>query len=241
MKAVGFDQKIQLSHMEVTSNLLRQYSAKEMYSKLDAELVASIKGDKSRKNAITMLMKTWSLVNPLIEDLRDHLLSEYPYLTGVEKLLANYCLTCIAYPFFREQMYYIGKQLRLTDEVRSKLIAMKMKDLYGDRRRVEVATGAVFSSVKDWNLVITPKPGIYQANKLTADIHNPLIIALMVEVLMLHFNTMTISIDTLNNSAIFFPFVYHIRIGDLNKERFSIIKNIRDTMIERDPKIPCSS
>jgi hypothetical protein len=240
MKAVGFDQKIQLAHLDLTANLLRQYPSKEMYSLLNIELMNSIKGDKSRKNAITMLMKTWKLVNPIIIDMRDALLIEYPYLSSKEKLIANYCLTCIAYPFFREQMYYIGKLLKMSDDIQSRSIVNEMKNRYGDRRRVEVAVGAVFSSAKDWLLLTMSKPGVYQARKLEIDIQNPLLKALMIEVMMMHYEANTVSTDIVNNSAIFYPFDYHIRIGDLDKERYSIIKNIRDTIIERNPKIPYS-
>ncbi|WP_075982594.1 hypothetical protein [Bacillus massilinigeriensis] len=240
MRAVGFDQKIQLAHLDLTANLSRQYSVKEMYSLLNIELMNSIKGDKSRKNAITMLMKTWNLVNPIIIDIRDALLNEYPYLSPREKLVINYCLTNIAYPFYREQMHYIGKQLKLFDEIQSKLIVSEMKNRYGDRRRVEVAVGAVFSSAKDWQLLTMLKPGVYQAKKTEIEVQNPLIKALMIEVLMMYHEANIVSADILNNSAIFFPFDYHIRIGDLDKQRYSIIKNIRDTIIERNPKIPYS-
>ncbi|HDR7918703.1 MULTISPECIES: hypothetical protein [Bacillus cereus group] len=240
MKAVGFDQKIQLAHLNITANLLRQHASKDMYNLLNTELMTSIKGDKSRKNAITMLMKTWSLIPPIIKDLRNQLLLEYPYLTASEKRLANYCLTCIAYPFFREQMYYIGKQLKMSDEVYSKLIVSEMKNRYGDRRRVEVAAGAVFSSAKDWQLLTMRKPGVYQENKFEIDIQNPILKALIIEVLMMHYEASIVSTDIVNSSAIFFPFDYHIRIGDLDQQRFTIIKNIRDTIIERNPKIPYS-
>ncbi|MGY0703737.1 hypothetical protein [Bacillus subtilis] len=240
MKAVGFDQKIQLAHLDLTANLLRQYPSKEMYSLLNVELMNSIKGDKSRKNAITMLMKTWNLVTPIIMDIRDALLNEYPYLSSTEKLITNYCLTCIAYPFFREQMFYIGKLLKMSNEIQSRFIVNEMKNRYGDRRRVEVAVGAVFSSAKDWLLLTMPKPGVYQAKKIEIEIQNPLLKALMIEVLMMHYEANTVSTDVVNNSAIFYPFDYHIRIGDLDKERYSIIKNTRDTIIERNPKIPYS-
>jgi len=133
-------------------------------------------------------------------------------------------------------MYYIGKQLKMSVEVRSKLIVSEMKNRYGDRRRVEVAAGAVFSSAKEWKLLTMQKSGVYQVNKSEIDIQNPIIKALMIEVLMMHYDANTVSIDMINSSAIFFPFDYHIGIGDLDKKSYSIIKNIRDTIIERTLK-----
>ncbi|MFL0583702.1 hypothetical protein ACH0B6_14065 [Solibacillus silvestris] len=241
MKAVGFDQKIQLAHLDITANLLRIHSNKnEMYPVLDEHLLTSIKGDKSRKNAITMLMKTWSLVDESIQDLQQRLINEYPYFTREEKLVVHYCLTCIAYPFFRTQMSYVGKQLKMADVIYSKTVVAEMKNLYGDRRRVEVATGAVFASVKDWSLLLMLKPGSYERKLTTAEITNPIIKSLMIEAIMHYLDTPSISIEFINTSAIFFPFDYHISIGDLDQKRFTVIKTIRDTIIERNPKIPYS-
>lgn len=241
MKAVGFDQKIRLAHLDNTVNLLRlQPNIKEMYSALDGQLLASIKGDKSRKNAITMLMKTWCLVDNSIQDIQRALINEYPYFTKNEQLFVHYCLTCIAYPFFRRQMAYIGKQLKMADTVYSKVVTTEMKNLYGDRRRVEVATGAVFSSVKDWSLLSMIKPGSYEKNIISLEISNPLIKSLLIETLMHYLDTNSISIEFLNNSAIFFPFDYHISMRDIDQHRFTVIKTIRDTIIERNRKIPYS-
>ena len=241
MKAVGVDQKIQLEHLDSTANLLRIHSnLNEIYPELNGKLLTSIKGDKSRKNAITMLMKTWGLVDESIKDIHSSLINEYPYFTQEEKLFVHYCLTCIAYPFFRTQMTYIGKQLKMADVVYSKTVTAEMKNLYGDRRRVEVATGAVFSSVKDWELITICKPGSYEKNAIKLQISNPLILTLMLETIMHYLDTTSISTEFMNNSAIFFPFDYHVSIGDLDKKRFTVIKTIRDTLIEKNPKIPYS-
>lgn len=236
MKAVGFDQKIQLTHLGITANLLRHYTdRKDMYTQLDAKLLGSIKGEKSRKNIITMLMKTWSLVEPFIQDIRENLVAEYPYLNAIEKKFVHYCLVCIAYPYFREQMLYVGKHLKMADEVYSRTILSQMKNMYGDRRRVEVATGAVFSSVKDWGILKPIKSGVYEKKQLKLTLDNSIISSLLLEVSMAHHETNIISLEVVNNSAIFFPFTYHVRAGNLDQERFTIIKTIRDTIIERNP------
>jgi len=58
-KAVGFDQKILLDHLNYTINEASYTKKEEMYKKLDQYLIKDIKGNKSRKNAITILMKIW--------------------------------------------------------------------------------------------------------------------------------------------------------------------------------------
>jgi len=241
MKAVGFDQKIQLAYLDATANLLRRYpNKKDMYTRLDEELLSAIKGDKSRKNAITMLMKTWSLVEPSIHDIHEKLIAEYPYLNATEKKFVHYCLVSIAYPYFREQMIYVGKNLKMADEIYSRTVVSQMKNLYGDRRRVEVATGAVFSSVKEWGILRMIKSGVYEKKLFELSLEHPSLQSLLLEVFMIHYETNTISMEVVNNSAIFFPFDYHVRIGDLDQKRFTVIRTIRDTVIERNPTIPYS-
>lgn len=242
-KAVGFDQKIYLNHLDKTASLLRHHISdnKIMYNLLDDYLLGIIKGDKSRKNAITMLMKTWNFVDDSIIDLRNLALEEYPYLTQIEKKFIHYCLACLAYPFFSEQAAYIGKQFKQADIIYSRTILAHMKDFYGERRRVEVATGAVFSSIKEWEIVSMLKVGQYEAKKMEISMHNPLVSSLLIEVLLKYYDASSLTLETVNNSAIFFPFDYHIGIGDLDKQRFTTFSTVRDTVIERNTQIPYSN
>ena len=235
-KAVGFDQKIYLDHLDTTASLLRHHIADEkiMYNLLDGHLIGTIKGDKSRKNAITMLMKTWSFVDDSIADLRNLALEEYPYLTRNEKKFIHYCLACLAYPFFSEQVAYIGKQFKQADMIYSRTVLAHMKDLYGERRRVEVATGAVFSSIKEWEIVSMLKAGQYEAKRMEIYTNNSLITSLLIEVLFKYYNANSLTLETVNTSAIFFPFDYHVGIGDLDKQRFTTFSTVRDTVIERN-------
>lgn len=238
-KAVGFDQKIYLDHLDKTASLLRHHIADEkiMYNLLDGHLIGTIKGDKSRKNAITMLMKIWNFVDDSVVDLRNLALEEYPYLTQIEKKFIHYCFACLAYPFFSEQVSYIGKQFKQADLIYSRTVLAHMKDLYGERRRVEVATGAVFSSIKGWEIVSMLKAGQYEVKKMGISVHNSLISSLLIEVLLKYYDASSLTLETANNSAIFFPFDYHVGIGDSDKQRFTTFSTIRDTVIERNTQI----
>lgn len=56
-KAVGFDQKILLDHLNYTAQEASYTPQKEMYEKLNQHLRKDIKGDKAMKNAATILIK----------------------------------------------------------------------------------------------------------------------------------------------------------------------------------------
>ena len=240
MKPVGFDQKIQFQHLDFLAKNLKNYNSKDIYRVLEEHLLSTIKGDKSRKNAITMLMKIWMLVEPSIEEIKGILIKEYPYFSNAEQRCIHYCLACIAYPFYREQMNFLGKYLKMADTVKSKMLVSQMKSLYGDRRRVEVAASAVFSSSKDWGIITMDKPGVYSAIENRLTVNDKLVKNLLIEVLMEHLSTNTVSIEMVNASALFFAFDYHITVGDIDTKRFTIINNIRDTLIERNPQNPYS-
>ena len=238
MKAIGFDQKITLPYLDITANTLRIHlQKKEVYDVLDGHLLTLIKGDKSRKNAITILMKIWSSVDENIPDLQKKIIREYPFFTDKEKLLIHYCLTSIAYPFFMTQMSFVGKQLKMSDVIFSKSIIAEMKKNYGDRRRVEVAPGAVFSSVKDWDILRMIRAGSYEKNISNVDTSKTVIKSLMIEVIMHNLNTNAVPFEYINNNAVFFPFDYSISIGDIDQKRFLVTKTIRDIIIERNPKV----
>ena len=240
MKPVGFDQKIQFQYLDFLANALGTSKPIKLYEVLDDKLLGIIKGTMSRKHVITILMKIWVGVESEVEFIRDSIIKEYPYLSSDEKRCVHYCLTCIAYPFYREQMNYLGKYLKMADTVKSKMLVSQMKSLYGDRRRVEVASSAVFSSSKDWGIITMDKPGVYSAIENRLTINDKLVKNLLIEVLMEHLSTNTVSIEMVNASALFFAFDYHITIGDIDTKRFTIINNIRDTLIERNPQNPYS-
>ncbi|WP_203246553.1 hypothetical protein [Sporosarcina beigongshangi] len=240
MKAVGFDQKILLHQLNFVAEKFNEMPIANMHSLLDDYLMGDIKGPASRRCAHAIIMKTWWSVEENHQPIRNYADYLYPTLTSTEKYLLHWCMTCLAYPFFKEQVNHIGKHFRMADEIRSRVVLAEMKNLYGDRRRVEVATGAVFSTVKGWELIKMTSPGVYRMPEERIEVHSPELNQLMIEVLMDHLETNSVTLEMVNNSTIFFPFNFHIGVGGLNEQRFTIVKNIRDTIIERNPEIPYS-
>lgn len=240
MKVVGFDQKILLHQLDFAAKKWNEVPVSTMHKMLDDYLMSDIKGAASRRCAHAIIMKTWWSVEGGHQPIRDYAHQLFPSLTNNEKCFLHWCMTCLAYPFFKEQVNYLGKHLRMSDEVRSRIVLAEMKNLYGDRRRIEVATSAVFSTLKNWHAINMVSPGVYKMIEKRKEIHSPILNQLIAEVVMDSLDTNSVTLDMVNNNAIFFPFDYHIRIGDFKDKRFTVIKNIRDTIIERNPIIPYS-
>ena len=72
-----------------------------MYEVLDGYLRNDITGAKSRKNAVTMLMKIWYLVDKDLIEIRDRVLEVLPVLTKEERVFIHWGMTLAAYPFLK--------------------------------------------------------------------------------------------------------------------------------------------
>lgn len=216
-KPVGFDQKVLLHHLDFTANHTLKHSRSEMYELLDGYLRNDITGAKSRKNAITMLMKIWYLVDSELVPVRDKLLDIFSSLTKEERMLVHWSMVLAAYPFFKDLVQEFGKLFRLQDEVQSGVIGKRMKETYGDRRRVEVATSAVLMSMKSWGIILPDKNRSYRLNP-KMHISNTDLQAVIVQILLKVLENTSIQVDIVQNHLLFFPFSYELNVLELRQK-----------------------
>lgn len=220
-KAVGFDQKIQLSHLDITAQELRYTEKKDMYAKLNEYLRNDIKGDKSRKNAITILMKIWCTVEPDYAELQREALQVFPQASAQEKILLHWGMTLLAYPFFKCVIEEMGNLLKLQNEVSSRQLNRRIKLLYGDRRRVEVAVSAVLGSLKSWGVIEHKEKTIYTLPgriNVQGSFYKNWILEVLIRVS--EYNIMPI--DMLTSQAAFFPFEFEVNIAELHGTRIKV-------------------
>ncbi|EDX56274.1 conserved hypothetical protein [Bacillus cereus W] len=230
-KPVGFDQKVLLHHLDFTANHTKKYSRKDMYEVLDGYLRNDITGAKSRKNAVTMLMKIWYLVDKDLIEIRDRVLEVLPVLTKEERVFVHWGMTLAAYPFFKDTVHELGKLFQLQDTVPSTVIGKRMKEEYGDRRRVEVATSAVLMSIKAWGIIIPTKNRLYQLSDKIF-ISNPLLQVFIVKIMLHVLEHTALQIDILKNHPILFPFDHEIDLFELRQnEGLTLHHQEIDTLI----------
>lgn len=183
--------------------------------------------NESKKRVQTMLNNIYSSV---FEEVNSAI--HYPSLSKENKACYFYTLSCLAYPFFRDTVEYLGRQFRLNEYVTTVQVTSHMKKLYGDRRRVEIAVSSILSSLYYWNLINRPKVGQYSAISHLVDFsfHHKI----MIKVLMTAHNHNAITQDMLEHSSIFFPFDYNVSISTLNSGSYRIIRSVSDTVIEEN-------
>lgn len=217
-KLVGFDQKILLHHLDFTAKHTKNHSRAEMYELLDGYLRADITGTKSRKNAATMLMKIWFLVDEEMIETRDQMLSLLQTLTKDERLLIHWGMTLAAYPFFKDEAFELGRLFRLQDEIQSSAIVRRMKATYGDRRRVEVASSAVFMSMREWDVLVQEKRGYYTLSR-EFRVENIEIQSFVIQILLHILDVSSLQLKEIQNHPLFFPFNYDFNTYELRQQK----------------------
>lgn len=236
-KPVGFDQKVLLHHLDFTANQTIKFPRKKMYTVLDGFLRDDITGAKSRKNAITMLMKIWYIVDEDLRPIRDKILEQFHQLTQEEKLCVHWGLTIAAYPFFKDVANEFGRLFQLQDEVASTAIGKRMKEAYGDRRRVEVATSAVLTSMKAWEVIHSIEKRSYTLGE-KIEITNPLIQSFLVQVLLYVSGADSLYVELIPNHPLFFPFDFELNVAELRDgNTFSFhYQGVKDLVVEKKEK-----
>lgn len=230
-KAVGFDQKILLDHLNYTMNEASYTKKEEMYKKLDQYLIKDIKGNKSRKNAITILMKIWYLDKKTNTSIQKRAFKLLPQLDSQERIAIHWGMTLLTYPFFKDIASEIGRLASGQHDFSSSQIYRKMKALYGDRRRVEVAYQAVLTSMKNWGVIIQKKQGVYMLPE-KIKIFNNNIINWLVGAAMISSKREYVQIDKVPTLLYLFPFSFNINTGFLDKSIFEITnQGINKTII----------
>ncbi|ASN03851.1 hypothetical protein [Virgibacillus necropolis] len=234
-KPVGFDQKVLLHYLDYTAKQSRKLSKKDMYAVLDGYLREDITGAKSRKNVITMLMKIWYNVPHRITNIRDEVLIDINDFSKEERLFAHWCMMIIAYPFFKEVVNEFGRLFQLQDTVSSMSIGKRMKDSYGDRRRVEVATSAVISSLKAWEIILPSENRSYIQNDKVS-ISTPLLQVLLFGTVLSVLDSESLYVNTITSHALFFPFQFDLNLHELRERKDYFIfhyQGVENLVVER--------
>ncbi len=230
-KAVGFDQKIMLHQLDYMAKEIGRNENDDLYYLMDEYLKSDIAGNKSRVNARTIIFKIWCLVPESHQHLQQRAVQMYPHCSQSEKLLIHWGLTILAYPFFSDVVHEMGKLFKLQDEQSSDQINRKMKSLYGDRRRIEVATSAVLTSLRSWNVIETKK----NANRVAQSfsIENSEYHSWLVEVLLTAVESEAMTMQMINAHPLLFPFKYTISQSELKTDRFMVTRQGVDMVMIR--------
>lgn len=229
-KMVGFDQKILLHQLDFMAKELTRSDKKELSDKMDELLLVDINGTKSRHNAKSIIFRTWLSVDEQYVDLQKRALHLFSQLEKDERLALHWGLLILAYPFFKDLITEMGNFFRLQDEVSSEQIGRKMKGLYGDRRRIEVATGAVLMSLRSWDVIEAKQRNIHKIAQ-RFEVRTVELKQWIAEVMIRASVHQHLLLGMLNESPMFFPFNYKINQSELNNDVLTVTRQGLDMVM----------
>jgi len=160
---MGFDRKIKLAWLDAVAwqaNSMNELKGIRHF--LEEYLKSEIKGSKVRKHTITVLTKIWVRVDENHVDLQRQALEMLPTCDQATRCCLHWGMTLLAYPFFRDIAFAVGKLQSLQNTVSQKQIARRAVERWGDIEAVRISCSRAIRSMVEWGLLLdTEELGLY--------------------------------------------------------------------------------
>lgn len=223
-KPVGFDQKVTLKQLErILQEARNGTELSKIYKILDDSLAEEVHGAKSRKNVMTILVKMWYRVQEEHVCLRQQALELSAIIDPSERLLLHWGMALLAFPFFRDVAHQIGTLLTLQGEAGSVQVGRKIKSLYGERRRVEVALTAVLSSMKAWGVLEAGSDRTYRLREPLM-VERPELKTWMTEVVLRAYDQQWMAMELIPSTPSLFPFRFSLQPNELESVGLQLVR-----------------
>ncbi len=236
-KIVGFDYHIKLHHLDYIAREAQKNDVKTMYRKLEEFLQQAIAGPSSRKKSTTMLMRIWYLVKEEYKGLQAEAFALLDQVSERERLVLHWGMTLLAYRFFYDMTQEIGNVFTLQTEVASELLGRKMKKLYGDKRRVEIATSAILMSMKAWGVLDSVKHGRYRLQEKKEILDHRLKLWLAKVVIKVS-ACQAMPLEMITSAGSVFPFQFELKLNDLEDSGLSVQRQGLDLLMVSLSSLP---
>lgn len=221
---VGFSQRIQLSWLEYTAQLvIAGKSRDEINAALQEHLHDKLSiGHQvqrgNREKAITILLKVWQDLPAALRPLRDEGLEYFQHRPSKEHLALHWGMAMAVYPFFGSVAGVVGKLLRLQDQIGTAQVQRRIREQLGERETVARAARRIYRSFIDWKtLEESGTKGVYQ-KATPVRISDPRLSAWLLECV-LHANVGDWTpLAALDSHASLFPFALSASGKDVLRE-----------------------
>lgn len=216
---LGFNYRVTLQDLEFAAYQNQDLSRGDLLSLFREHVGFDRKGEYTMEKTASIMMKIWHgdpKEPETHQSLRERARVLLEEAEPLERVALHWGMAMLAYPFFVHVAQEVGRGFRLNREVFASQIHRKMKSRYGDRRKVEVATTAVLSSMKDWGALDSPKPGVYVQPPSISITHKALRLWL-VEVLIRTSDAEMLPFEQIDRSPALFPFDLNLHLLDLSQ------------------------
>ena len=163
---IGFDRELDLNWLDLTAGLvLEGLDIQPIRQELLERLADEIRGEKARKNTITVLTRVWVRVPEEHQALHSEALALLPQISSEDRLWLHWGMSLLAYPFFHDVAITVGRLLNLQGEFESTQVLRRMRESWGHRTTLERAVQRLLRTFVNWNVTHTMPPAnhMYQA------------------------------------------------------------------------------
>ncbi len=231
-KVVGLFRPLRFDHLDLTAKLLVKYSVEDTFKILDDVLANEFKGKEGRRKIINNLTRVWSGGKKEPSTLQKEVLDKYNKAGKEDKIIYQYLMTSIGFPFFGETTSFVGKYLRMSDEFKTNTILSEMRNSYGSAESVYKGVNASLNGLKNWGILSegTDKSHFLFEDKLL-EINDLFQKNLLVLTTIKNHTGESLTMEQINNNSSMFPFNYFIKREDLFFPMVEIIEDRVDTYV----------
>ena len=212
-KSVGFTRTIKPNWLNKTVELVSEgLNEADIRDQLDEYLSFELKDKTNIGKARNILMNTWVYERENTVSIKEQaliLIKKHPEY----RLSLHWCMMLMAYPVFTDICKLIGKMAEFQEDLTLKQIKQKLFDEWGESSTLFYSIDKLVATLKNLEVMVPTKPGVYHINKHKAD--RPEIVNFMLYVMMLVDNSGYYSYVELKSSIYLFPFDYKVEKAKL--------------------------
>lgn len=154
-RTIGFDRKLQLDWLDITvAQCQNDDDPDRVAQNLNRLLMGEIKGDKARRNTLTVLMRIWLKVPAEREGMRDEGLVLASQVAPNERVWLHWGMSLSAYPFFRDVASVVGQLGKLQGTFSQAQIQRRMIETWGQRTTLERAVRRLLRTFIEWQVLM---------------------------------------------------------------------------------------
>ena len=211
---VGIDKKVCFEWLELAAfNFIETKDVKETRKMLDLQIEPILKGSESRRKVITILKGIWLDIDDEYLDLRDRALDMMPTLSREERLLVQWGMIMVTYPFFKDLNTYIGRLLSIQGEFTLEQVYARVVEKYGEKGTLKYAVQRAISGIEEWGVLVRgDKKGIYKSVNKKIDIYNEELILWFMEACIRTTENKSVQFDSLFSMPCLYPFNIDFKI-----------------------------
>jgi hypothetical protein len=144
-------------------------------------------------------------------------------LSAAERLVLHWGMLLLTHPFFRDMTTELGNLFLLQSEIPSSQMYRKMRGLYGDKERVNVATKSLFATLRYLECLESSKKSVYtQPEK--QEINDRELKNWLAEVVIRVSGKEALPVDLITSAPFLYPFRFRLNTTEIDSSSLSLLR-----------------